>query len=128
MCGYNWAFNPLAIAYPVEFLPYNVRTVGLSWLMLWCTVVGFANTWVNPVGLDTINWRYYIAYVVWLVFEFIVVFLTFPETLGYALEEVSAILDNDRFFSFKYRTGKKQIVVLQEGGITFDSTTISLEK
>ncbi|EPE05564.1 hexose transporter [Ophiostoma piceae UAMH 11346] len=102
MCGYNWAFNPLAYAYPVEFLPYNIRTIGVSWLSLWCMGVGFANTWVNPVGLDSIGWKYYIVYVVWLPVEFAVVYLTFPETKGYALEEVSAILDNDRFFNFRH--------------------------
>ncbi|KAK7419193.1 hypothetical protein QQZ08_010961 [Neonectria magnoliae] len=106
MCGYNWAFNPLVYAYPVEFLPYNIRIIGMSWLMLFCTLAGFFNTWVNPVGLETISWKYYIVYVVWLAVEFIIVFLTFPETLGFALEEVSEILDNDKFLSFRHHTAK----------------------
>ncbi|KAL4779245.1 general substrate transporter [Aspergillus varians] len=61
MCGYNWAFNPLAYAYPVEFLPYNIRVIGLSFLGLFCNLAGFFNTWVNPVGLQNITWRYYIV-------------------------------------------------------------------
>ena len=34
--------------------------------------------------------------------EFTIVFLTFPETFGLALEEVSAVLDDDKFFSFRH--------------------------
>ncbi|KAL5338365.1 hypothetical protein BJX70DRAFT_398696 [Aspergillus crustosus] len=89
MCGYNWAFNALSFAYPVEFLPYSVRVLGVGFLKLFCNLAGFFNTCVNPVGLYSIGWRYYIVYVVWLSVEFLIVYFTFPETLGYALEEVA---------------------------------------
>ncbi|KAL4790547.1 hypothetical protein BDV19DRAFT_393921 [Aspergillus venezuelensis] len=108
MCGYNWAFNLLAYADPVELLPYNIRVIGLSFLNLFCDLAVFSNTWVNPVGLQNITWQYYIIYVLWLAVEFAIVFFTFPETLGYALEEFTAVLDNNPFLSFKHQAKHQQ--------------------
>ncbi|KAL4960086.1 uncharacterized protein BDV14DRAFT_205015 [Aspergillus stella-maris] len=47
-------------------------------------------------------------YVVWLAVEFVIVFFTFPETPEYALEEVTAVLDNNPFLSFKRQPKHRQ--------------------
>ncbi|CAK7228846.1 hypothetical protein SCUCBS95973_007019 [Sporothrix curviconia] len=99
MCGYNWAFNPLAYAYPAEILPYNLRLVGMSTVLFACTLAGYFNQWVNPVGLANITWRYYIVYVAWLFVEIVVIYFTFPETLGFALEEIAPLLEGDTFIT-----------------------------
>ncbi|CAH0051959.1 unnamed protein product [Clonostachys solani] len=107
MSGYNWAFNPLAYSYPPEILPYNLRLIGQSTILFACTIAGFFNTYVNPIGLANIGWRYYIVYIAWLATEVVVIYFTFPETLGYSLEEISPLLEDDGFIT---KLRKKHIV------------------
>lgn len=40
-------------------------------------------------------WKFYFVYIVILVVECIVIYLFFPETKGYTLEEVGHLLDED---------------------------------
>lgn len=60
---YNMAWSGLLVGYAVEILPYNIRAKGMC--IVWFTVDAalFINTYVNPVALDNIGWKYYIVYV-----------------------------------------------------------------
>ncbi|KAJ9156582.1 Hexose transporter [Pleurostoma richardsiae] len=98
-CGYDWALNALVHAYPVELLPYKIRTVGLALQNVISTLSGFFNVFVNPIALAAITWKYYIVYIVYLSFWLLVVYFVFPETAGHALEEVTAkVADDDENF------------------------------
>ena len=45
-------------------------------------------SFVNPIGLENIDWKYLIVYVVWLCFEIVFIYFFFPETYGKTLEEL----------------------------------------
>ncbi|KAM5347647.1 hypothetical protein ACJ41O_007471 [Fusarium nematophilum] len=90
---YNMAMSPLPIAYLMEILPFTLRAKGV-------TVFNFAqfgsslfNGFVNPVGLESLGWKYYIVFVCALCLWLVVIYFTFPETRGMTLEEVSQVFD-----------------------------------
>jgi len=49
----------------------------------------FFTTFVNPIGLANISWRYFITYCCFLAFEVFFIYHFFPETFGKTLEEAS---------------------------------------
>lgn len=53
----------------------------------------FFNTYVNPIALDSIGWRYYIVYCVWILVEILTVYFFFPETHNRTLEELSFMFE-----------------------------------
>lgn len=53
------------------------------------------NTFVNPIALDSIAWRYYIVFVVVLIVYGVTVFFCYPETKGYSLEQMAVVFDGD---------------------------------
>lgn len=50
---------------------------------------------MQPIGLDSIGWKYYLVYVVILVIESFIAYGFFVETKGKALEEIAVIFDGD---------------------------------
>ncbi len=50
-------------------------------------------SFVNPIALDAINWRYYLVYVVLLLIWVFVIYFFFPETRGLSIEECSLVFD-----------------------------------
>ncbi|KAI5306314.1 hypothetical protein KEM56_001444 [Ascosphaera pollenicola] len=54
---------------------------------------GAFNTYVNPIGLDAIDWKYYFVYVAWIIVEFVVVYFLFIETKGPSLEQIAVLFD-----------------------------------
>lgn len=53
------------------------------------------NQFVNPIGLESIQWRFYLVYVVWLAIETAIIFVLYPETKGPSLEEVAMVMDRE---------------------------------
>ena len=88
--------TPLLIAYPCEIWPYHLRGRGLSvtWVVLVAAI--FFNTFVNPIALDAIGWKYYFVFVTVLVAYGLVAFFFYPETRGHSLEEMAFIFDGDK--------------------------------
>lgn len=60
---YDIAFTPLSIAYPVEILPFRLRSKGLSINLTVVFGAGFFNQYVNPIALDAIHWKFYFVYI-----------------------------------------------------------------
>jgi hypothetical protein len=54
------------------------------------------NQYVNPIALQDIEWKYYIVYCVFLVFEIFVVWKYYIETKEIPLEEIVKMFDGDR--------------------------------
>lgn len=90
---YDMAFNGLALAYPLEILPYTLRSKGMAVLFFFMMAAGFFNAYVNPIAMEAIGWRYYIVYIGVQVFAFGAIWFLFPETKGHTLEEVAYLFD-----------------------------------
>lgn len=89
----------------VEIWPYIERSRGISVFQLFGKMAQFFTTFVNPIGMKNISWKYLITYCtlslifrrltlsvlsgVWLGFEIIFVYFFFPETAGRTLEELT---------------------------------------
>jgi MFS family permease len=91
--GYDFAWSPLNSAYTVEILTYNMRAKGLAvWTFATYASLSF-NTWVNPIALEHIAWKYYIVYIGVLCYLLVIIFFLYPETCGRTLEEVAHVFD-----------------------------------
>lgn len=91
--AYAIAYSPLLVAYTVEILPYRIRSLGLTWMNFFVNCSLVFNNYVNPVAFAALEWKYYIVYAVWLVFELVFVYFFVIETKGHTLEEISVLFD-----------------------------------
>jgi hypothetical protein len=55
----------------------------------------FFNTFINPIALEDIGWKYYIFYCVWLAVELVTVYYFYIETKSTPLEEIAKHFDGD---------------------------------
>ena len=77
------------VAYLVELFPFAERARGIGLEQIFGKIGGFFSTFVNPIALDAIDWKYMAIYCGWICFELIFVFLFYPETQGRTLEELA---------------------------------------
>ncbi|KAI9898794.1 hypothetical protein N3K66_007154 [Trichothecium roseum] len=91
---YNIGWNALTYTYMVEIFPYQQRAQGIAVEQLTVRFAVFFNTYVNPIALDSIGWKYYLVYCVWILVEIATVYFLFPETLGRSLEELSFMFES----------------------------------
>lgn len=77
----------------VEIFPYQQRAQGIAVEQMTVRFAVFFNTYVNPIALDSIGWKYYIVYCVWIIVEIATVYFIFPETKGHSLEELSFMFE-----------------------------------
>jgi len=91
--GYDIALTPLAVSYPIEIWPFQLRARGLSVSLLTSLTAVSFNIFVNPIALDGIQWKYYFVFIAVLVFMLVSVFFWYPETRGHTLETVAEIFD-----------------------------------
>lgn len=73
----------------VEIWPYAERSSGIAAFQLFGRLASFFTTFVNPIGLDSVGWKYLISYCCWLAYEVVFVYFMFPETHGRTLEELA---------------------------------------
>ncbi|KAJ5196073.1 MFS sugar transporter [Penicillium cf. viridicatum] len=92
--AYNLGYNALTYTYLVELFPYMGRSRGLSWFQFYGRGAAFFATYVNPVGLARIAWKWLLVYCCWLLFELVFIYFFFPETAGYTLEELSFLFED----------------------------------
>ncbi|KAL2830038.1 hypothetical protein BDW59DRAFT_178194 [Aspergillus cavernicola] len=93
---YDIAFTPLLVSYTCEIWPYNFHARGLALGMNSTRVALFFNTFVNPIILNAIAWKYYIVYFVLLVIITIAIWFWYPETNGRTLEEMAVLFDKEK--------------------------------
>jgi hypothetical protein len=89
------AWPGLTVSYTVEILPYQIRAKGLTLCFVFTALSGIFNQYVNPIGIDTLGWKFYIVYVVVLVLECLAIYFLFVETKGPALEEIAFLFDGE---------------------------------
>ncbi|KAF9871048.1 sugar transporter [Colletotrichum karsti] len=93
--GYDLALTPLVISYPVEIWTYQMRARGLAICQMVSLGAIFFNTFINPIALDAIQWKYYFVFVAILVAMLISVWFTYPETRGRTLESIAWLFDGE---------------------------------
>lgn len=77
----------------MELFPFQQRAKGIAVEQLTVRFAVFFNTYVNPIALDAIGWKYYIVYCVWILVEIATVYFLFPETYNRTLEELSFMFE-----------------------------------
>jgi hypothetical protein len=55
----------------------------------------FFDVFVNPIALESIQWKYYVVYCIILVAITLTVYFFYPETNGHSLEEMARIFDGE---------------------------------
>ncbi|PYI02714.1 general substrate transporter [Aspergillus sclerotiicarbonarius CBS 121057] len=106
---YSIVVTPLCTSYPVEIPPFHSRqkVMGLAYMGNSCA--NLFNSFVSPVALTAISWRYYIVYIALLTQFLVVVYLFFPETRGHGLEQISDLFESEALLSlFTRKVLKKQ--------------------
>lgn len=92
---YDIGFLGMLLVYITEITPFALRSGGIMVYMISANFWVIFNSFITPVAMDAIGWRFYIVYVCTLVFCFVFIFFLFPETKGYYLEEVALIFDGN---------------------------------
>lgn len=99
----------LLIAFLVELFPYSQRSRGISIFQFWGRGAAFFTTFVNPIGLKNISWKWLITYCCWLAFEIVFVYFMFPETYGRTLEELAFLFEDQALADEATAAVEKQI-------------------
>jgi hypothetical protein len=73
----------------VEVWPFLERSRGIAVFQLFGRLAGFFTTFVNPIGLENISWKWLVVYCCWLAYETVFVWFYFPETANRTLEELA---------------------------------------
>lgn len=106
---YNIGYNALTYTYLVELFPFAQRAKGITIFQFFGRGAGFFTTFVNPIGLDSIKWRWLITYCCWLAFENVFVYFMFPETYGRTLEELAFLFEDQALADQATMKVEKQI-------------------
>jgi len=93
---FSFVWTPMQSLYPVEVLSYNNRAKGLAFLNLFVNAAGLFNTYLPPVAIANVGWRFYLFYACWDAVGIFVIYMTFVETKGRNLEEIDLIFQSDR--------------------------------
>ncbi|KAL2857314.1 general substrate transporter [Aspergillus pseudoustus] len=100
---YDVAVTPLTFAYPTEIHPFHTRQKGLA-ICNFCNGLALMfNSFVNPIALEAIGWRYYLVYIALLIVISIVIYLFYAETKGYSLEEIADVFEGPRLVAGRAR-------------------------
>jgi Na+/melibiose symporter-like transporter len=94
--AYCLALNTVTYTYLVEIWPYAERSRGIAIFQLFARCAEFFTTFVNPIGLANISWRYFLTYCCFLAFEVAFVYFYFPETSGRTLEEATFLFEDEK--------------------------------
>jgi sugar porter (SP) family MFS transporter len=122
---YNCAWSGLLVGYAVEILPYKLRAKGLTLMFLAVDLALFFNSYVNPVALVKLDWKYYIVYDCWLAVEFIVVYFYYIETRNTPLEEIVKYFDGEQALLGGDLATEKARALMVEEGIETRKTDVS---
>ncbi|KAI9162961.1 Lactose permease [Paramyrothecium foliicola] len=84
---------PLVVAYPIELCTAKQRGLFFSWTFFALSMSTFAVNYINPIGLENIQWKYYIITIVFTLLVWVIIYFCFVETKGLTLEEIATIFD-----------------------------------
>lgn len=103
---YDIAYTPLVLAYPTEILQYSIRSKGISleFIMIYSSLVILS--FVNPIALEAIGWKYYILFCCITATSVVTNFFLLPETKGRSLEEIGELFDGREALAGAMTTAK----------------------
>lgn len=114
--AYNIGNNSLTYTYLVELFPFAQRTMGIGVQQIFGKLAGFFNVNVNPIAIRAIGWKYFAIYCGWITFEFIFVYLMYPETYNRTLEELTFLFEDKALADKAVRAVEKQVNENHEHG------------
>ncbi|TEA12486.1 Lactose permease [Colletotrichum sidae] len=86
---YGICWLPLVVAYPLELcttkqrgLFFKQRGLFFSWMFFALSMSTFAVNYINPIGLENLQWRYYIIMIPFTTLVFFMIYFSFVETRG----------------------------------------------
>lgn len=120
--GYDIALTPLLTAYPCEIWPYRLRSHGLTITWITAVAVIFFNTFVNPIALEAIAWKYYFVFIGVLITMCFTVYFYYPETKGYTLEHMAVIFDGQDAVPDSKEAAIRAASVVSEAGKDMSTT------
>ncbi|KAF6826591.1 Lactose permease 27 [Colletotrichum musicola] len=88
--------QPLSYVFITEVFPFVLRAKGVATLQFFTRGSTAFNTFVNPIGLEDLGWKFYLVYAVWLWCETAIIYFLYPETKGPTLEELACLFDDDK--------------------------------
>ncbi|KAG9247470.1 general substrate transporter [Calycina marina] len=107
--AYNIGFNSLTYTYLIGLFSYAERTRGLAFFQFFGQGATFFATFVNPIRLANISWRWLIVYCAWVEFEIVVIYFFFPQTYNRTLEELSFLFEGQDMANKQVVAVEKQI-------------------
>ncbi|KAF2730749.1 hexose transporter-like protein [Polyplosphaeria fusca] len=113
---YNLGNNALTYTYLVELFPYAQRTMGIGIEQIFGKAGGFFSTNVNPLALTAIDWKFLAAYCGWIAFEFVFVYLFYPETYNRTLEELAFLFEDKALADEAVAAVEKQVNETHDDG------------
>ncbi|KAH7230264.1 hypothetical protein FSOLCH5_013660 [Fusarium solani] len=92
---YGASWLPLNVAYPLEIVTTKQRGVYFSWTLFVISGSSFAVNYINPIGLESLSWRYYIITIAFNCLVLGIIYFTFIETKDLSLEQIAVKFDKD---------------------------------
>ncbi|KAI1628310.1 general substrate transporter [Exophiala viscosa] len=88
---YGWTIDASTYIYASEIFPNPLRArgIGISIAGLFMMVIIFTSA--APTAFDKIGWKYYLVFCLLTAMNAVIVWFTFPETKGKALEDIAEI-------------------------------------
>ncbi|KAH6972038.1 hypothetical protein BKA56DRAFT_593584, partial [Ilyonectria sp. MPI-CAGE-AT-0026] len=90
---------PLVITYPLETVTTKQRGVFFARTLFCINASSFCISYVNPIGIENMSWRYYIIQCVFDFILLLIIYFTFVETQGLTLEEIATVFDGEETFN-----------------------------
>lgn len=75
VAGFAWP--GLTVAYSAEILPFNIRAKGLAINFALTALSSVINQYVNPIGLERLEWKFYFVYIAILIIECLCIWFLF---------------------------------------------------
>ncbi|KAM0333437.1 hypothetical protein ACHAQA_002099 [Verticillium albo-atrum] len=94
VAGFAWP--GLTVGYSAEIMPFETRAKGLALSFGFQAISSVINQYVNPVGLEELQWKFYFVYIAILVIECFCIWFLFVETKGPTLEEIAELFDGPK--------------------------------
>ncbi|KIK53836.1 hypothetical protein GYMLUDRAFT_49141 [Collybiopsis luxurians FD-317 M1] len=86
-------WNALYSLYIVEILPLSIRSKGMSWANVVDSLMLLYTSFVDPIALKAIQWKYYFVYIGIDTIFLGLVWMLFLETRGGTIEQASLVFD-----------------------------------
>jgi hypothetical protein len=90
---FDISYSNFYYSYPLEMLPYQMRTKGMALNLMFDYGALFFNQYINPIGFNNLGYTYYYVFIAIIVIQIVIVWFVFPETAGLTLEQSGALLD-----------------------------------